>query len=175
MVLDAFAHRCAASGAHPRFEGRFASCRVEGCEVGLLAPETYMNASGRSVEATLSEYPGLALEHLVVVHDDLDLPLGRLRLRGRGSAGGQRGLADIQAVLGTADIPRLRVGIGRPQAGVPVRDHVLSDFEPSEVKTLQAALDRAVEVLQRWIALGLDRAMDFANRAPEAEIPDTAR
>jgi PTH1 family peptidyl-tRNA hydrolase len=161
-VVEAFAARCGAVFA-PRFESRFAHTRFEGEAVGLLLPETLMNASGRALAAALE---ALEPEALLVVIDDLDLPLGRLRLRPGGSDGGQRGLRDVMARV-EGEIPRLRFGVGRPPLGVAPIDHVLARFEASEEEVVRAATTRAADAVGLFLREGLAPAMTWANAAAE--------
>lgn len=169
MAVRALAVRAHAAAPVLRHRGLYAHVHSAGRVVGLLAPTTFMNGSGTSVAEALAAHPTLAPADLLVVHDDLDLPLGRLRLRGSGGAGGQRGLADVLEALGTRDVPRLRIGIGRPPGGTAVRDWVLSDFTAEEAEPLREVLSRAVDAMQRWIEVGLERAMDVVNRAATGE------
>jgi PTH1 family peptidyl-tRNA hydrolase len=165
MALARFAHANGAPAPMPRFDAQFSTLQRASGSVGLLTPQTYMNDSGRSVSLLRDAYPDLPLSGIVIVHDDLDLPLGRIRLRGRGGDGGQRGLGDILSVLGTREVARLRIGIGRPPQDVSVRDHVLSDFSAEERLTLGESLDRAAQALLVWMERGLDHAMDAFNAA----------
>ena len=132
--------------------------------VVLAKPQTYMNLSGRSVRPLLRQY-GVDLEDLLVVHDDLDLLPGVLRLRRRGSSGGHRGLQSIVDALGSQAFPRLRVGIGRPTRGDPV-DYVLGDFTLDESIDAERACDRAVAAIACWLTEGIEAAMNGHNKAP---------
>ena len=123
-----------------------------------------MNRSGDSVRRVLS-FTGLDPESLVVVHDDLDLPLGRLRLRRGGGAGGHRGIASILEHLGSPDFIRLKIGVGRPPEGVPAEGYVLQEFAASERDTLREALARGVSALEVFLARGLEAAMNACNPA----------
>lgn len=126
----------------------------------LLKPQTYMNLSGRSV-APLMRFYKLAPSDALVAMDDLDLPPGRIRLRARGSAGGQRGLESVLQSLGTQDIPRLRIGIGRDRGEAVSR--VLGRFAPDEREPIEDALQRAVDAVECWLAEGLEKAMSKFN------------
>jgi PTH1 family peptidyl-tRNA hydrolase len=174
MAVRALAERLGAPAPEARWQGLFSRCVVGQSRLGLLAPTTFMNRSGESVRLAFQAHPELSAERLLVVHDDLDLPLGRLRLRASGGAGGQRGLADVLEALGTREVPRLRVGVGRPPEGVAARDWVLSDFADSESGPLGETVGRAVEAMQAWVSKGLERAMEEFNRAPiEATPPES--
>ena len=150
-----------------RFEGRFARGRVEalgGLDVGVLEPETFMNESGRAVAGALRRLPieDPATELLVVL-DDADLPFGRLRLRGSGSDGGHNGLADVLERLARRDVPRLRLGIGRPSVPMETADFVLARFSTEEEAALPALLDRAADAIECFLREGLAPAMSRFN------------
>jgi peptidyl-tRNA hydrolase, PTH1 family len=130
----------------------------------LAKPQTYMNLSGQSVSA-LKRFYQLELDQMIVIHDDLDLPYGTLRIRPGGGSGGQKGLASIITHLGTQDFPRLRVGIGRPPGRMDAADYVLQAFSADEQKELLVILDTAVQALQVFIRSGLDTAMNEFNSA----------
>lgn len=128
----------------------------------LVRPQTYMNESGTTV-AALVNYYRLELAQLMVVCDDFNLPLGRLRFRREGSHGGQKGLRDIIEKLGTDAFPRLRVGIAAPDGNAI--DHVLGTFAPDEVPVVNDALERAVTGLRVWRSDSLEEAMNRCNAA----------
>lgn len=154
--------------------GRFGRgrLRVSGLEVAILEPLTFMNLSGEAVAAALR---ALALEdparELLVVLDDVDLPVGRLRLRAAGGAGGHRGLGHIQDCLGRRDQRRLRFGVGRPDAGQETADYVLSPFTPEQEAALPAQLERACDALEAALGDDFAEAMNRFNRDP-APGPD---
>jgi PTH1 family peptidyl-tRNA hydrolase len=125
-------------------------------------PQTYMNLSGQSVQGLLHFYK-LSLERLLVVHDDLDLPFGTIRLRPGGGPGGQRGVASIIQQLGTQDFARLRLGIDRPPGRMDPADYVLQDFASNQLIALSEVLDRAAEAALTFIDEGLDKAMNKYN------------
>jgi PTH1 family peptidyl-tRNA hydrolase len=169
-VVERLADRVGVSLARDReLHARAARGRVAGCDALLLVPETWMNRSGRAVEAALAAHPADPAKDLLVVYDDLDLPFGRLRLRPSGGAGGHNGLGDIQGRLGRSDFPRLRFGIGRPPPGVDPIDHVLSAWTEAESKALPARLDAACDALELAIAEGVAFAMNRVNAAPPQE------
>jgi len=146
--------------------------KVEGESVLLALPQTYMNASGEAVHA-LCERNGIEAPDLCVVFDDIDLPLGTLRMRARGSAGGQKGIRSIIESLGTTEFPRLRIGI-RGERYSPERDlgdYVLEPFAKGERETLEDAIDRAVDALRVWVREGIDAAMRRANVKPSSPGP----
>ena len=129
----------------------------------LVKPLTFMNASGESV-SRIARYYKVASSDVLVIYDDLDLPLGALRLKPEGSSGGHNGIKSVESCLGTKAFPRLRVGIGRDQRGheETVR-HVLSDFPSSEMNLMDQVLDRALEQVQEWSRSSLEKAMSLYN------------
>ena len=135
---------------------------IGGTRVVLARPQTYVNVSGEAVR-DLRRRHRLKPQDILVVVDDLDLPLGRLRLRAHGSDGGHNGLKSIIEALGTTEFPRLRVGIGRPAEGVDPADHVLTRFTSDEQAVVDAALDRAAEAIETAIAEGIETAMNRFN------------
>ena len=145
---------------------------VEGVRVLLAQPQTYMNASGEAVSA-LCKKNGIDPSGLCVVFDDIDLPVGALRMRARGSAGGQKGMASIVSSLGTPEIPRLRVGVRGDHYSRErdLADYVLEPFNRQEQGRLDEAIARAVEALRIWLADGIDAAMKRANIKPSSPGP----
>ena len=133
---------------------------VRGHEVVLAQPETYMNLSGRAVLRLMSFFETSA-EDLLVIHDDLDLPLGRLKFVSKGGAGGHRGIASIINTIHTPEFLRLKVGIGRPQYGETVEHYVLSPFYPVEREMAATMVDRAADAVEVFILSGLIQAMSL--------------
>jgi len=129
----------------------------------FLLPLTYMNLSGEAVAPAL-EYFRVPRENLLVIHDDLDLPLGRLKFVPKGGAGGHRGVLSVMAALGSEEFARLKLGIGRPPAGVPVRDYVLAEFTPEEHPRVEKMIELAVRALRELPEKGLLRIMSLYNR-----------
>jgi len=144
-----------------KFDGLLAETEIDFRRVLLLKPETFMNLSGRSVGQVVRFYK-LALSDILVVCDDLSLPPGKLRLRTGGSDGGQKGLRDIAAHLGTDQFPRLRIGIGE-QDGVDAADYVLSRFRSAERPIIDDALILASQAVAVWVTQGIDAAMNRFN------------
>lgn len=144
-----------------------------GAPVLLALPQTYMNASGEAVYA-LCEKNGIGPAELCVVFDDIDLPLGVLRMRARGSAGGQKGMASIIARLGTNEFPRLRVGVRgeRYTRQRDLADYVLEPFGKEERNLFESSLDRAVEALRIWLSDGIEAAIARANRKPSSPVSE---
>ncbi len=135
-------------------------------EAWLLLPLTYMNLSGEAV-GPMAREKNIPPERVLVVHDDLDLPLGRMKFVPKGGAGGHRGVLSVMSALGTEEFPRLKLGIGRPPAGVPVKDYVLSEFTPEEWPLVEKVILRAQEALECLLKEGLLKAMSLYNRREE--------
>jgi PTH1 family peptidyl-tRNA hydrolase len=144
-----------------KFDGLLAEAEIDFRRVLLLKPETFMNLSGRSVRQAVAFYK-LDLADILVVCDDLTLPLGKLRLRRGGSDGGQKGLRDISAQLGTQDFARLRVGIGEP-GPIDAADFVLTRFRPAERTIVEDALIAATQAVAVWVTQGIEAAMNRFN------------
>jgi PTH1 family peptidyl-tRNA hydrolase len=137
--------------------------------VVLARPMTYVNASGMAVQDLRRRFR-VKPSDLFLIVDDLDLPLGRLRLRQKGTAGGHNGLRSVIEALGTDGFPRMRVGIGRPPGKTDAADHVLARFSAEERQMLNDALDRAVEALEVAIVDGVDVAMNRFNAKLQAGV-----
>jgi PTH1 family peptidyl-tRNA hydrolase len=146
-----------------RFQAEVADVREHEQRVLLVKPETFMNLSGRCVRQVVDFYQ-VPLENLLVICDDVNLPLGKLRFRARGSHGGHNGLRDIQSHLGTAEYPRLRIGVGTPAGGgEELIDHVLSRFKPGERAVIEEALQLAAEAVFVWLREGIQTCMNTYN------------
>jgi len=134
---------------------------MAGLTVILAKPQTFMNLSGEAVERLARSY-NVPPENILVIYDDLDLPLGKIRLRPRGGSGGHKGVNSVIEHLGTNAFPRLRVGIGRPAHGDPV-DYVLDDFAPHERMAMEEAYERAVSAVELWLTQDIVAAMNRYN------------
>ncbi len=134
----------------------------------LAKPQTYMNLSGQAVSA-LQRFYKIPLENLLVAYDDVDLPLGTIRLRPGGSSGGQKGMGSIIDHMGTQEFPRLRIGIGRPPGRMDAAAYVLQDFSRGEIEILDEVLERGVEAVLTFITEGLTIAMNQYNGTVEEE------
>ena len=162
MALDRFAQHHAASAFRERFSGAFSKGVVSGHDVVLLKPMTYMNLSGRSVQQAMHFFK-IALHEVVVVHDELDLPFGTLRVKVDGGTAGHNGLGSITESCGGTGFGRIRVGIGRPQSG-NVEGFVLSDFSSTESNALDDVLERATAALTDIVVRGTQAAMNAHNQ-----------
>jgi PTH1 family peptidyl-tRNA hydrolase len=163
-AIDELSQRLGAGKPRMRFDATLAEGNLGGEKILLAAPQTYMNESGRAVRQ-LVDFFGLPLTDLLVVCDDFNLELARLRMRTGGSAGGQKGLADIIRKLATEEFPRLRIGIGKPAGQMDATDFVLSKFKRSEKGTMDDAIVRAAEGVELWIRSGIGPAMNRINAA----------
>ncbi len=170
-VVERLAEIASASFARREADALVAEAQMEEGTVLLVKPQTYMNLSGRAVGALVRRY-AVPLGNMLVVLDDLDLPLGTIRIRRKGSAGGHRGLQSVIEELSSSDFPRLRLGI-RPS--VPIEDtvrFVLSPFEPDEELIVEKMLERAVAAAQLWVREGIEKAMAMFNtRGAAREVP----
>ena len=167
MVVDELAARTGASFRNEADHYELAATELAGTSVLLVKPNTYVNRSGSAARALLAAHRLLPPQLLVVV-DDVYLPFGRLRLRPSGSAGGHNGLISIETELGTREFPRLRVGVGAPDAGEGLADHVLATFTADEKKRLPDCVARAADAVERVLELGVEAARPRINaRGPD--------
>lgn len=146
-----------------RAQAHVAEGEIEGQKVLLVKPQTFMNRSGRSVGRLVRAH-NTPLERMLVIYDDLDLPLGRLRLRPEGGTGGHKGMASISEVLGSQAFARLRVGIDRPPGHMDPADYVLEPFDPEENPIVSDVVARAAEAAECWLTEGITAAMDRYNQ-----------
>jgi peptidyl-tRNA hydrolase, PTH1 family len=165
-VAARVAKKFATGAPRAKFQGEIVEVTIAGQKALILTPLTYMNASGASVLATRDFYK-IENENILVVCDDFALPLAKLRLRAKGSSGGQKGLADILRRLGTEEIPRLRIGIGIPLPGRDAAAYVLTRFAKEEQPEIVEAIERAAEAAAAWVELGLATAMNRYNVSGE--------
>jgi peptidyl-tRNA hydrolase, PTH1 family len=162
MALAELARKHLADRPKAKFHGQLAEATIAGQRVLLLGPLTYMNRSGISVHEARDFYK-LPPEDLLVICDDINLPLAKLRFRAGGSSGGQKGLADIIDRLGTEEFARLRIGIGAPPEGQDSADYVLSRFSREEAEEINAAVSRAADAVACWVTSGVDDCMNRYN------------
>lgn len=163
LAIDYIAEKRGVKIDRAKFEGLTAVTEICGKGVLLLKPQTYMNNSGQSVEAAASFYK-IAPQNVIVISDDVNLDVARLRVRKSGSAGGQKGLADIITYLGTEDIPRLRIGVGKkPHPEFDMKDWVLSRFTSGDMQALAEAYPRVLVGIEKMLAGDFDGAMQLCN------------
>lgn len=163
MAGDAMAKAQGAAINRSRFKALTGTCDIGGETVILMKPQTFMNLSGEAVAQAVSFYK-LAPDHVIVVSDEVALPIGKLRIRTKGSAGGHNGLKNIIALLGTDQFPRIRIGVGAaPHPDYDMADWVLSNFKGKDAEDILAAAARAAEAVECYITKGADRAMNLYN------------
>jgi PTH1 family peptidyl-tRNA hydrolase len=161
MVLEELAARYPVEKQESKFDALIGQVRIKGEKVLLVKPLTYMNLSGQAVQP-LVHWHKLELEDLLVVYDDMDLPLGTIRIRAAGGSGGHKGIKSIMERLASSELARLRLGIGRPSDRDPV-DWVLGRFRPDEKATQEQVVKLAADAAEKWIAQGLTETMNTYN------------
>ncbi|MHB0800194.1 aminoacyl-tRNA hydrolase [Bacillus thuringiensis] len=150
MAIDELAKRWNISLNEQKFKGVFGAGFVNGEKVILLKPLTYMNLSGESIRP-LMDYYKIDVEDFVVMYDDLDIPVGKLRLRMKGSAGGHNGVKSMISHLGTQEFQRIRMGIDRPKNGMKVVDYVLGRFTSEEIPDVNHSIEKAADACEEWL------------------------
>jgi PTH1 family peptidyl-tRNA hydrolase len=166
QVVDALAAKHAlAFHREKKARARVAEGLVFDRRVVLVKPQTFMNLSGKAVARTMRQY-GTNPQRILVIYDDLDLPLGRLRMRPEGGSGGHKGMRSIMDLLQTQTFPRLRVGIDRPKNGTDPADYVLQPFDEDDAELYLMVLGRAIAAVECWLRDGIAAAMDQFNRSP---------
>ena len=169
-VMDYLAAGPSVSPFRRRFDAQVAEMS-EGAEpVLLVKPETFMNLSGRAVRQVI-DFHKIEVPNVLVICDDISLPLGKLRARARGSDGGQKGLRDIERHLGTQEYSRLRIGVDAPGEHLDAAGHVLSRFKPGERAAVEEAIAAAAQAVLLWTRQGIDVVMNRVNTGPEKEKP----
>ena len=162
MFLDALAEKLGADNWKTKYDALVAEARIGTEKVLLVKPLTYMTESGRAVGPLMSWYK-LAPEDLIVVHDDMDIPAGTIRIRRKGSAGGHNGMKSILYHVGDENFPRLRIGIGRPLPGWTVVKHVLAPFSEEDAPKIREAIAYLLPALECVVTDGVDLAMNRYN------------
>ena len=161
-ILAELARRHGSGSVKAKFQGEILEGNLAGVKVVFLSPVTYMNLSGRSVRPCFDFYK-VEKTDLLILCDDVHLPLGKIRVRAKGSAGGQKGLADIIRVMGGDDVPRLRVGVDEAPAGRDLADFVLSRFNTKEREIMNVAVMTAADAVELWVTGGMERCMERYN------------
>lgn len=163
LALDRLAVSAGLSFTQRKQDALVCQGTLDGNRVFLAKPQTYMNLAGRSVGG-LARYFHVQPSDLLVVLDDIDLPMGKLRLRPAGGSGGHRGLQSVIERMGTQEVPRLRIGVGRPPGRRTAADYVLEDFDPRDHDLLSTTLDQAEACIRRMLSDGIQAAMTAFNR-----------
>lgn len=161
-ALDLIAEKLGTKINKVKFKGLLGEANYEGKKLLLLKPHTYMNLSGESVKDAVNFYK-IPLENLIVIYDDMDLPVGRLRIRAKGSSGGHRGMDSIIYQLASDNFPRIRIGIGRPEGERDAVHHVLGKFYGEELEKIKAAIETAAEAALLIVSEDVNEAMNKYN------------
>lgn len=164
LVIDRIAEEANLQLDQQGFQSVYGKGLLNGKQVFLVKPQTFMNLSGEAVGPFIKYYR-IPLEQVLIIYDDLDLPLGMIRIRLSGSAGGHNGLSSVLTAIGDQTVPRLRVGIGRPADG-RVIDYVLSAFSGAELNEFKASINRAAQAGISFVTEGAQAAMNRFNRNP---------
>lgn len=162
MVVDRIASDLKCSLSKVQGKAIVGMCRMEGNRIILAKPHTFMNLSGVAVSSLVRFYK-IDLEYLIIIHDDVDVPFGQIRLRPGGGSAGQKGVESIIEKLGTKSFPRLRMGIGQPPGRMDSADYVLLPFGKDDEAGLNAFLERATEAVKCFVTEGLEAAMNRYN------------
>ena len=163
MTADALAGRNGEPIRRVKYHALTSEAVIGGQSVLLMKPTTFMNLPGQAVSEAARFYK-IPADHVLVISDDVDLPLGKLRIRKSGSAGGHNGLKNIIQLLGTDQFPRLKIGVGgKPHPDYNMADWVLGQFQGEDKKTIDAAVARAADAVECLLADGIDRAMNQYN------------
>jgi len=163
MALDLLARRHAVILSQQRFLSLIGSGLIAGEKVLLAQPQTFMNLSGLTV-GRIMNYFHLGLDQLIVLHDDLDIEIGRIKVTAGGGAGGHKGVASIIETLGNSKFARVRIGIGRTPEGQSAEDYVLSAFAPEEMELVKQAMEKAASAAEVWVSEGAAKAQVLFNR-----------
>ncbi len=169
MVVDELARRTRAESFRSKFGAELTTCEVGGQRCALLKPQEYMNVSGRAVQRTAAFYQ-VEPREIVVIHDEIDLPLGTLRLKVGGGHAGHNGLRSIVQDLGSADFVRVRCGVGRPAGSRPVASFVLDDFGKAAEEEAKILVQEAADAVEEVIARGALLTMNKVNQRKKPEV-----
>jgi peptidyl-tRNA hydrolase, PTH1 family len=164
MLVDRLTVRLNARGMKVQSKAIVITAQHEGQKLILAKPQTFMNLSGQSVQGLVRFYK-LPLDHVLIAHDDIDLPFCTIRMRPGGGAGGQKGVKSTIDQLGTPEIARLRLGIDRPPGRMDAAAYVLQEFSQKELLSVSETLDRAADAALTWVTAGLNTAMNKFNGA----------
>ena len=172
MLADLLADKISADNWREKFNALIAESFFEGEKILIVKPQTFMNLSGEAVAPIMNFYK-IDVQNLVVAHDDMDLPLGMIRLRPKGSGGGHHGIESIIRHIGTQNFPRVRIGVGRPPQNWSVNHHVLSPFTQEDADKISAALEELVPAVLCIFSEGINNAMNkFNPKRKKSDIAD---
>lgn len=163
MVIDELSRKFAIPLDQAKHKGLYGIGMYKGEKILLLKPLTYMNLSGESIRAVMDYYQ-IDIEDFLVIYDDLDLPVGKIRIRQKGSAGGHNGIKSTILQLGTQQFGRIRIGIDRPQRGMNIPDYVLGHFSKEEQAAVIDAVKRSADACERWLSIPLQQVMNEFNQ-----------
>jgi PTH1 family peptidyl-tRNA hydrolase len=171
LTVDEIGKRAGIDLKKKKFKGVYGEGALNNDKLILLKPETYMNRSGESVSSAVSFY-NIPAESIIIVHDELDLPAGTIRIKAGGGSAGHKGITSVINELGSGDFVRVRIGIGKPKQKSGTVSHVLSKFNKSESETARESVLRAADAVLEIIQEGLRKAMNKYNVRPESEESD---
>ena len=166
MVIDEIAKRHEVALRKRGFDSLYCESMIDRNKVILLKPQTFMNASGKAVFEVVNFFK-ISASDVLVVHDEIDLATGAMQIKFSGGSAGHKGIDSIITHLGTPDFVRIRIGVGKPTRKPEVVNHVLSGFEPGEIKTIKVMIERAADAVMDTIVNGLEQAMNKFNRRNE--------
>ena len=164
LVIQRLAERWGFDVTRYKFKSLTGDGKIDEKRIALVMPQTYMNNSGTAV-GSFTRFYKLDMSRLMIIHDDLDLPFGSIRLRKSGGSAGQRGMQSIINRLGTNEFPRMRVGIGRPPGRMDAVDYVLKKFKPADEIILNQLLDTCADAVETYLEQGIDKAMTLFNHS----------
>lgn len=162
MVIDALARQLGIHLKRVRSKAIIGTGKLDDQSIILAKPQTYMNASGESI-SPLMQYYKVPLQNLIIIHDDLDIPFGTIRIRPSGGTGGQKGMKSIVSKLGSQEIARIRIGIGRPPGRMDPADYVLHNFSSDQIPLRDEILEKAIKAVITFITEGLEQSMNAHN------------
>ncbi len=162
MVIDQLIDRYGESSVKEKYKCFVAEGKIRGEKVLLVKPQTFMNLCGEGV-APLASYFKVSPKDIIVIYDDLDMPVGQLRVRAKGGSGGHNGIKSLIQMLGTQEFPRIKIGIGRPPQGWQTADYVLSTFTSDEWPQIQEALEKSAQAVEVLLTQGIIKAMNDYN------------
>ena len=162
MAVDAFANSIQTKLLKVQNKALVGLGKIEGRGIVLAKPQTYMNLSGQAIVGLLNFYK-IPQSNLLVIHDDIDLPFGTIRIRPKGGSAGQRGVGSTIEKLGNQDFARMRLGVGRPPGQMDARDYVLQRFSKADEEFLRIFLEKSCEAIKEFVVNGLDAAMNRYN------------